>query len=107
MSQPRQPKGVPTGGQWRPTARKEGSVRLTERGSTERTVRIQAADPAKTLERVTERLHFAQQALAQVTADETRSVEARASLAKVFTRRLAGLRAAYTKAFRQLAGTEQ
>ena len=82
-------------------------MRLTERGSTERTVRIQAADPAKTLERVTERLHFTQRALAQVTADETLSVEARASLAKVFTRRLAGLRAAYTKAFRQLAGTEQ
>ena len=104
MSQPRQPKGVATGGQWRPTARKEGSVRLTERGGTERTVRIQAADPAKTLERVTERLHFTQRALAQVTADETLSPEARAALAEVCAQRLRGLRAAYTRAFRQLAG---
>ena len=104
MSQPRQPKGVPTGGQWRPTARKEGSVRLTERGGTERVLRIKAADQAKSLERITENLHFAEHVLARVGADGTLSPEARAALAEVCAQRLRGLRAAYTRAFRQLAG---
>jgi len=31
-NQPRQPKGVPVGGQWRATARPEGSVALAEAG---------------------------------------------------------------------------
>ena len=108
MSQPRQPRGTPVGGQWRATARPEGNVRLPseEQGATERVLRIRAADPAKSLERITERLHFAEQALARVGADGTLSPEARAALADVCAQRLRSLRAAYTRAFRQLAGAE-
>jgi len=102
LSQPRQPRGTPVGGQWRAAERAEGRVRL-QQGGAERVLRIQAADPAKSLERTTERLHLAEDALRRVEADGTLSPAARAALTKVCTQRIRGLRAAYTRAFRQLA----
>jgi hypothetical protein len=77
-------------------------VRL-QQGGAERVLRIMAADPAKSLERVIERLHLAEDALRLVEADGTLSPAARTALARVYTRHIQGLRAAYTRAFRQLA----
>ena len=101
-SQPRKPAGTPVGGQWAPTAHAEPSVQL--RSTSENVLRMRTADPAKSLERITERLRFTEDKLARVQADETLPPRAQAVLAGVYRRRLRGLRAAYTKAFRQLAG---
>ena len=101
-NQPRKPAGTPVGGQWAPMAHAEPSVQL--RSTSESVLRMRAANPAKSLERITERLHFVEEELARVQHDETLLPGARAAVATVYRRRLRGLRAAYTKAFRQLAG---
>ena len=94
MSQPRQPKGVPTGGQWQATTRPEGKVRLSQN--------VVVTDPAKTLERITERLHTTEATMARAATDTTLSARERTALVGVCAKRLRALRGAYTRAFRQL-----